>query len=83
MNNPKLFEFRSFNGARSGASTAFYALVGIDDIFAVFFGNGANRASVCARSAAEAFVRIDYIRHNSFPTFAIELCMIAKSSLQL
>lgn len=63
----KLFGSRSLYGASTLASTALNALVGIDNILAVLFGNSAYRANISAGTAADALFGIDNIRHNYSP----------------
>lgn len=62
-----LILLRCFYGAYTCARAAFKALIGVDNVFAVFFGNSAYRALVCAAAASEALFGIDNIRHNSNP----------------
>ena len=50
----RLFGSRSLYGASTLASTALNALVGIDNILAVLFGNSAYRANISAGTAADA-----------------------------
>lgn len=62
-----LFSSGCFYGASTLACAAFNAFIGIDNILAVLFGNGAYRANICARTAADALFGIDNIRHNYSP----------------
>lgn len=63
----RLFGSRSLYGASTPASTALNALVGIDNILAVLFGNSAYRANISAGTATDALFGIDNIRHNYSP----------------
>lgn len=56
----------SLNRANTCAGSAIDALIGIDNIFSVFFGNAGYGAVVCAGSAADALFGINYIRHSIF-----------------
>ena len=50
----RLLKLGSFYRASTLACAAFNALVGIDNILAVLFGNGAYRASVSARTTTQS-----------------------------
>ena len=63
----RLFGSRSLYGESTLASTALNALVGIDNILAVLFGNSAYRANISAGTATDALFGIDNIRHNYSP----------------
>ena len=51
-------------GADAGAGTAFDALLGVYNVFAVTLGNSRNGALSLARTAAQTFV-IDNVCHNN------------------
>ena len=53
----------SLNGANAGTSSAVNTFISVDYIFSVFLGNAAYGAVICAGSAADALVKINYIRH--------------------
>ena len=49
--------------ANAGTSSAVNTFISVDYIFSVFLGNAAYGAVICTGSAADALVKINYIRH--------------------
>lgn len=61
----ELLLYGSANGAGSGASAAFDALVGVDHVLAIAFGDRVHGALGLASAAADAFVG-NYVCHEKF-----------------
>ena len=56
MDSVGLFLYGSTNGAGICARAAADALISVDNVLAVAFGDAANRASICTSATADAFI---------------------------